>query len=83
MATTPINDLIVTKLKTRWPNRPKNFADLWLSYSAQNNGGAVDVNGVPTTKGKYFLGALLRTHYGGTEATMADKAERFWTAFVP
>jgi len=75
-------DTVVTKLKTRYTARPKNFADLWLSYSAQVNGGSINPDGSIITKGRYLVGQTLYNHYGGT-GTLADRAKTFWAAFVP
>ena len=75
MANTPTNDLIVEKLKTHYPSVPKHFADLWFAYwndaLGGNNGGVMKV------------GQDLYDFYGGTEVQLLDKAQRFWTNYVP
>jgi hypothetical protein len=49
----------------------KHFGDLWSEYCAETNGGV------------YWANDALYNHYGGTELTLADKANRFWTNWDP
>ena len=68
------NDSIVTRLGAIYPTTPPTIGDLLKAYWSDplrgNNGGV----------GKF--GDALFAHFGGTETTLGDKANRFWGAVV-
>lgn len=68
------NDLIVQKLGAIYTTTPKTIGDLlkayWSDATRGNNGGAPKVRDA------------LFAHFGGTEATLGDKANRFWGAVI-
>lgn len=72
MANTPTSDLMFTKLAARFPTEKKTLSDLWRTYSYS-----------VTAPDAILVGQALYDHYGGPEVHLGDRAQRFWTAFVP
>ena len=72
MANTPTNDSIVERLAAIYPSQKKTLGDLLFSYWSDatrgNNGG------------KPKMGDALYAHFGGTELTLGDRANRFLAA---
>jgi hypothetical protein len=88
MANNPTNDLMLSKLALRYTAVSPTIGDLWASYSAETNGGTVGAipggtAGKILTPGVIWDNDALFNHYGGPETTLADRANRFWTNWVP
>jgi hypothetical protein len=70
VANTPTSDVQFAKLALTYPSAKKNMADLLFAYWSDPTRG--NNNGVPKS------GDDLYAHYGGSELTVSDKAQRFW-----